>query len=102
MTNNKQKFLNLLGLAMRAGKLVSGEETTLNSIRKNQVKLAIVATDVSENTEKKMRDKCVTYHTPILMVVTKDELSHAIGKNRAIVGVCDHGFSRKMSDLMKE
>ena len=30
---NKTKILNLLGLAMRAGKLVTGEELTLKDIR---------------------------------------------------------------------
>lgn len=100
--NNEQRFLNLLGIAMRAGKLISGEETTLNSVRSNKVNLVIVASDVSQNTEKKMRDKCGSYETPIIVAFNKMELSHAIGKSRAIIGVCDAGFSRKLSDLMKE
>lgn len=99
---NKQRFLNLLGLAMKAGKLVTGEETTLQSVRKNTVNLVILASDASENTEKKMRDKCHSYHTKLISPCTSAELSSAIGKNRMIVGVCDTGFSRKMCELMTE
>lgn len=99
---NKEKFLNLLGLATKAGKLVSGDETTLHSVRKQQVSLVIVATDASEATIKKFKDKCDYYETAIMVTCTKAELSYAIGKSRAIIGVCDNGFSRKMRELMKE
>ncbi|MEG2254660.1 MAG: YlxQ-related RNA-binding protein [Vagococcus sp.] len=99
---NKEKFLNLLGLATRAGKLISGDETTLTSVRKEKVSLVIVATDASEGTIKKFTDKCHYYETPMMIICTKAELSHAIGKSRAIIGVCDNGFSRKMRELMKE
>ncbi len=53
MENKNQKFLNLLGLAMRAGKLVTGEELTLKDIRANKAKFVFVAQDASENTRKK-------------------------------------------------
>ena len=99
---NKDKFLNLLGLAMKAGKLVSGDETTLNAIRKQQVRLVIIATDASDATIKKFKDKCDYYETPIMVTCTKAELSYAIGKSRAIIGVNDNGFSRKMRELMTE
>ncbi|MBO0419670.1 L7Ae/L30e/S12e/Gadd45 family ribosomal protein [Vagococcus fluvialis] len=99
---NKDKFLNLLGLATKAGKLISGDETTLKGVRSGKPKLVIVATDASEATIKKFRDKCDYYETPILVTCTKAELSYAIGKSRAIIGVCDNGFSRKMRELMKE
>ena len=43
----------MLGLAMRAGKLITGEEMTINEIRKRKVNLVIVTIDASENTQKK-------------------------------------------------
>ena len=33
-TVNRQKVMNLMGLAMRAGKLITGEELTIAEIRK--------------------------------------------------------------------
>ncbi|MGX7023393.1 YlxQ-related RNA-binding protein [Vagococcus hydrophili] len=99
---NKDKFLNLLGLATKAGKLVSGDDTTVKAVRKNNVRLVIVATDASEGTIKKMTDKCQYYQTPIIVACTKAEISHAIGKSRTIIGVCDNGFSKKMRELLKD
>lgn len=53
--NNDQKVLNLLGMAQRAGKLVSGEDLSLKEIRNGTAKLVIVAVDASENTRKNIR-----------------------------------------------
>ena len=47
------KVMNLMGLAMRAGKLITGEELTIAEIRKQKAKLVFVATDASENTRKR-------------------------------------------------
>lgn len=90
----------MLGLAMRAGKLVSGEETTLKAVKSGDVSLVIIAADVSDNTKKKMHDKCLTYDTPIVMFMTKAHISHAIGRSRSIIGIKDRGFARKMRELM--
>jgi ribosomal protein L7Ae-like RNA K-turn-binding protein len=57
---NKDKFLNLLGLATKAGKLISGDETTLKGVRSGKPKLVIVATDASEATIKKFLEINVT------------------------------------------
>lgn len=45
----KMKIFNLLGLAMRAGKIKSGESVILNELKKNQIKLVILASDASSN-----------------------------------------------------
>ena len=41
-TVNRQKVMNLMGLAMRAGKLITGEELTIAEIRKQKAKLVFV------------------------------------------------------------
>ena len=48
---SKEKALNLLGLAMRAGKLVTGEELTLKDIRAQKVNLVFIASDAGKNTQ---------------------------------------------------
>ncbi len=57
MKNNMEKLHSLLGLAMRAGKLVSGEDGTMLDLKKNKLNLVIVATDASNNTKKLFKDK---------------------------------------------
>lgn len=89
---NRQKQLNLLGLATKAGKLVSGEETVLAEVKKRQVKLVIVAMDCSDSTKKKMTDKCNFYKVPCIEQFTTAEISYSIGKKRSIVAFADSGF----------
>ena len=52
MINNKQKIYSYIGLAMRAGQVVSGDDTTLKELKKGKISLVIVADDASENTKK--------------------------------------------------
>ena len=42
-----QQLLNLLGLATKAGCLVSGEDIVLDAIRKKQAKIVFIANDSS-------------------------------------------------------
>ncbi len=90
-----QKTLSMLGLMIKAGKLISGEELVINNVRANKVELVLLATDASDNTKKKVNDKCKTYNTKVLCLFTSDEMSNAIGKdNRKVLGVLDKGFAK--------
>ena len=53
-----RKVLGSLGLAMKAGDVVSGEFMTEKSIREGIARLVIVAKDASGNTKKKFADSC--------------------------------------------
>jgi ribosomal protein L7Ae-like RNA K-turn-binding protein len=90
----KSKFLSQLGLSMRAGKLVTGDEGVFKAIRSGEAKLVILAEDASENTRKKFHDKCEFYGVPLMEMGTKAELGASIGKEmRVILGVVDRGFA---------
>lgn len=96
-----QRTSNLLGLAMRARKLVTGDKL-IPGIQNQSVKLVLIASDASDNTKKKLTDKCSYYGIEWLMIEDSNELSHAIGKvNRMAVGVIDEGFSKKINECMK-
>ncbi|WP_145318839.1 YlxQ family RNA-binding protein [Paenibacillus xylanexedens] len=96
MTNIKT--LSYLGLAMRAGKLVTGEEIVLKAIRSSEAKMVIVAGDASANTQKKFRDKCGTYKVPLLIGFDRDNLGSSIGKDtRVVLAVTDRGFAKMIS-----
>lgn len=98
---DKQKILNLLGLAMRAGKLVTGEELTVKDIQTNKTKFLFIASDTGINTKKKMIDKSSYYAILYNDVFTQDELSLAIGRVRKVIGVNDQGFADKFQELTK-
>lgn len=91
-------YLNLLGLASRARKIVSGE-ILINKIRSNEVHLVLIASDASDNTKKKLIDKCTSYGIEYVVISNIDELSKAIGKNnRVALGIEDIGFAKSLKD----
>lgn len=91
---NKAQPLSGLGLAMRAGKLVTGDELVLKSIRSREAKLVIVAGDASANTQKKFRDKCGTYNIPLIIGFDRETLGRSVGKpERVVLAITDPGFT---------
>ena len=98
--NNKRKALNLLGLALRARRLVSGTPTVLANIRNQNAKLVIIADDASANTKKQFLDKCDYYKIPSYIIFSKDEISQAIGKERTVCAFTDNGFAQSFKKLL--
>ena len=88
------RALSQLGLALRAGKLVTGDETVLKTVRQGKAKLVFVASDASDNTKKKYRDKCATYKVILSEAFTRLELGLAIGReDQVLIALTDSGFA---------
>jgi|SRR5690625_1487904 len=97
-----RQYLNLLGLAYRANKCSLGVDKIITDIQQNRAKLILIAKDCSEQTSKRITDKCKTYQIPCLRVVERESLSQAIGQtNRVAVAVLDNGFAKKLKSLIK-
>lgn len=97
--DNKQKALNLLGLAQKAGKLLSGESLVLEAVRRNDAKIVVLAIDASENTSKQFLNKAKYYDVAVHRLFTKDEISHALGKQRTVCAFTDKGFAASFQKL---
>ena len=94
---NETKFKNLLGMAQRADKLLSGDFVAEKAIKRGTIPLALLATDCAKNNAEKYIWLTQQYEVPLRSVLTKAELGHAIGKEqRAIVLVNDEGFAKAM------
>lgn len=101
MKNNNDQIHSLLGIAMRAGKLVSGEDATLLDLKKGKLNLVIVAEDASNNTKKLFKDKSSFRNVKCIHFSTKEGLGLSIGKDsRAVIGIKDIGFTNKIVQLM--
>ena len=102
MINNNQKIYSYIGLAMRAGKVVSGDDTTLKELKKGKVHLVIVADDASDNTKKLFKDKSTYRKVDQILFSTKVELGLSIGKSpRAVLGIKDKSLSQKILELIE-
>lgn len=97
----KQKILNLLGLALRARFLVTGEEAVIKGLQKQQLKMVFVANDASAKTIDKFVRKCYYYKVVCILDFSSEELSSALGKTRKIIGLTDQGFANAIERLMR-
>lgn len=99
----EQKVFSLLGIAAKAGKIVSGEFSTESAVKSQKAYLTIIATDASHNTTKLFTDKCTYYKIPCVAFGTMDELGHAVGKKfRASLAVTDEGLARAIQKKIDE
>lgn len=95
-------LLSSLGLCARAGTLIFGTPMVCEAMRqggKKQPKLVLEAADTSENTHKKLTDKCTYYGVRhIRLANTGGELAAALGKSAtlAAVAVCDENMCRML------
>lgn len=104
MEDNKRIY-QFMGLAARAGKLVSGFEAVKESLRRGQVELLVVAEDISRNTMSGLLD-CLS-HCPdgpdTFRFGESHELGYYIGKRpRAVVAVTDKGFAVRLRQMFDE
>ena len=97
-----EKLFGMLGLAMRAGKVVIGLEEIAKSATKGKLRLVLISEGASEGTKKKIRTKCDFYNTPKITVdVEPGELGRRLGKTSApvCVGIVDEGFARTLLNI---
>lgn len=97
---NKQKILNLLGLATRARLITIGVDFVIKEMAKGNA-LVFLASDSGNNIRKKIMDKAQTYDIPVYTELNSDELSSAIGKeNRRVLLINDKGFIKKFTEYI--
>ncbi len=86
---------------MKAGKVVSGEQTVEMAIKSGEVFLCIVAVDASDNTKKKFNNMCTYRNIDLIEFGEKATLGGAIGKEyRATIGIADEGFAKTIKSKL--
>lgn len=104
---NQSNVYAMIGMAMRARCVVSGEVACESAVKSMKAHLVIVPTDASFNTKKLFSNKTTFYGIPYVEFGTKNELGHAIGKDmRSSVAITDEGFAKaiitKMEKIQKD
>ena len=86
--------LVMIGLAKRAGKIVTGAEICEAAVKKGKSKLIIIAGDISENGRKAIPATCRYYKVKYIEYADKSQLGNFTGSaERAVVSVNDKGFA---------
>ena len=95
------RILGALGLCSKAGKLIFGVPMIIEAMQKGKkIYLVLEAQDTSDNTHKKITDKCNFYGVKkVRLDIGSGEMSSAIGKSSALaaVAITDEGFYQMVS-----
>ena len=90
----QNRTISMIGIAAKAGKVVSGEFSTEKAIKEVKAYLVIVAKDASDNTKKKFKNSTDFYKVKYVELFDKDELGRCIGKEfRASIAVTDENLA---------
>ena len=93
LADMEKSKLQLLSIAMKAGRVAAGEYQCEEAIHKGDAFFVIIAEDASDNTRKKFEDKCHFYEVPFTIYGEKEELGRMIGKaERSVIAIKDESF----------
>ena len=100
--NREQKVLLFLGLCMRAGQPITGQEACVAAVRNGEAALVLRDEGASENTVKRVADACQSHGTPLYRV-SPGQLGNAIGKaGRMVAAMPRGGMADKLLTLLNE
>ena len=103
MILNSDKFLNMVGLATRAGKVVAGSDGVQQAIRSGKAKLVILADDAARATVKRLTDKCTSYGVLHIVLADKQSLGKMTGGGQAAaIAVTDSNFANELRRINEE
>ena len=97
------RIFAMIGMAMKAGKVVSGEFATEKAVKTGKAFLVVVSAAASDNTKKMFRNMCSFYGVPMYTYGSKEDLGHSMGKEfRASLAVTDEGFAKSIKKRLDE
>ena len=67
-------MINNLGLAYKAKKIAIGTDLSIEKMRQKKAVIILLASDASENTQKKIRDKASYYGIDVMDTFTSEQL----------------------------
>jgi len=97
-----QRMLRLIGLGVRSRGVIVGVEQVRNAAMHNKLVLAVVATDASSNSLKKVVPLLNARRVRFIEVPSAADLGAAVGRDQtAAVGVVDRQLALGIRDLEK-
>lgn len=100
-----KKYLQLLGLARRAGRLAAGHDTALDSIKKRKAELLIFAADASPRLKNEMQRSADRYNINLPSITieeTMDAIHFALGVRAGVLAVNDINFASRIIELLNQ
>lgn len=93
-SEKKQKTINLLTVCIKAGKTVKGFDSVCAELRSGRVHCVLCACDASDKTVKETEFICGKKNIAVIKTgISKEETAVFLGKQTAVIGICDKGFA---------
>ncbi|WP_448901511.1 L7Ae/L30e/S12e/Gadd45 family ribosomal protein [Eubacterium sp.] len=100
-----KKYLSMLGMARRAGKLSMGHDMALKAVMEHKTELVIFASDVSQRLvgefdvaiEKSKHDVTVS-----IIPETINDIHRTLGYKAGVITVDDKNFSGRIKELINQ
>ena len=92
-----KRLQELLGVAKKAGQVVSGFEKAEEALRKGPVACLLEATDAASDGREKLSRLCAAGNIPVLRILTADQTAQALGSGMGVHIVLKSGG---VSDLI--
>ena len=95
MSDIREDFLRLLGLAMRASRAEIGEDGVADAIAAGKARVIFLASDAAENSTRRVYNLTRDTHAVVVKIpFTKEELGGAFGRGScAMVAITESGFA---------
>lgn len=98
--NCKEKFLNLLTICRKAGKLVLGFDPAKEEIQSHRAAGVFVTADASPRTKKEVHFFCDRENIPMAETeLSMEDIQNAVGRKSGVLAVCDKGFAKRLMEL---
>lgn len=98
--NCKEKFLNLLTICRKAGKLIMGFDPAKEEISSRRAAGVFVTDDASPRTKKEVKFFCEKENIPMRETeLSMEEVQRAVGRKAGVLAVCDTGLAKRFMEL---
>ena len=97
------KALNTIGIAKCANKVSYGE-TLLKDIKNHHISIVVICNDTSDNSKKKIMDKCNYYKCEYVVAFNQEEVKRVLSRDDVVsaVGIKDSNLASKLKENLKK
>ncbi len=96
------RFVSLLGLCKKAGRLVMGFDPVKEALLRGQAYLVLLSADLSPKSAKEAEFLCRQDNIPVVTTdLTMDQIWYCLGKRSGVLAITDKGFSEKLAETAR-
>lgn len=97
----KKKVKNLINIAMKAGKVLFGEDNFFRFSKKNKIELVIFDNSLSERAKDKISKIALSHLDHNRIITYSDNLGNDIKSGVKVISITDKNFARPISELLR-